>query len=251
MRQVGAIYSSEDYSVFRKLNGNRSVLEQRKNMIMASIMERGWIRNPVVVNEKMEIIDRQGRFEALKELGLPIEYVVAKGASISDCIALNIKQKNWSAEDYIKCYADMGNNDYAVLDSFMGKYSHIKNSSLHVIVGRATRDGSSTEIKNGLFKVYDPDSLEERLDFVNNCLSVIGQGNGANRTWVGALKFVYFCSKIDNKVFADKLNRHRVFLFPCATVKQALDIFEKIYNYNAKKGKVYFIPEYEEWLASH
>lgn len=93
MRQVGAIYSSEDYSVFRKLNGNRSVLEQRKNMIMASITERGWIRNPVVVNEKMEIIDGQGRFEALKELGLPIEYVVAKGASISDCIALNIKQK--------------------------------------------------------------------------------------------------------------------------------------------------------------
>lgn len=251
MKQVGAIYSSTDYSSFQKLNGNRSVLDQRKNMIMASIMERGWIRNPVVVNEKMEIIDGQGRFEALKELGLPVEYVVAKGATISDCIALNIKQKNWSAEDYIKCYADMGNNDYAVLYSLMGKYQEIKNSSLHVVVGRATRDGSSTEIKSGAFKVFDPDSLEDRLDFVNNCLSVVGQGNGANRTWVGALKFIYFCNKIDNNIFLEKLKRHRVFLYPCATVRQALEIFEKIYNYNAKKSKVYFIPEYEEWLSNN
>lgn len=93
MKQVGAIYSSQEYSEFKKLNGNRSVLEQRKNMIIASIQERGWIRNPIVVNEKMEIIDGQGRFEALKKLNMPVEYVVAKGATISDCIALNIKQK--------------------------------------------------------------------------------------------------------------------------------------------------------------
>ena len=34
----------------------------------------GFIKNPIVVNEKMEIIDGQGRFEVCKEKGLPIYY---------------------------------------------------------------------------------------------------------------------------------------------------------------------------------
>ena len=92
--KVDYVYSTADYSAFKKLTGNRDILENRKNLIISSINERGWIRNPVVVNDNMEIIDGQGRFEALKELGLPIEYVVAHGATISDCIALNIKQTN-------------------------------------------------------------------------------------------------------------------------------------------------------------
>lgn len=250
MKQVGAIYSSQEYSKFKKLNGNRSVLEQRKNMIIASIQERGWIRNPIVVNEKMEIIDGQGRFEALKKLNMPVEYVVAKGATISDCIALNIKQKNWTAEDYIQCYADMGYSDYIILNSLMGDYPGIKNSSLHILVGKNTKDGSSPQIKDGTFTVYDPDSLKDRLNFAQDCLNIIGYGNGASRTWCSALKFVWFCEAIDKKVFLSKLNKCRSFLYPCVTVKQAIELLEKIYNYSIKKNKVYFIPEYEKWVKS-
>ena len=75
-KKVGTVYSTTDYDSFAKLEGNRDVLQSRKNIIKESIEERGWIRNPVVVNEKMQIIDGQGRFEALKELGMPIEYVI-------------------------------------------------------------------------------------------------------------------------------------------------------------------------------
>ena len=74
--KVGFVYSTEDYSVFQKLNGNRDVLESRKNKIMESILERGWIRNPIVVNQKFEVIDGQGRLEALQELKMPVEYVI-------------------------------------------------------------------------------------------------------------------------------------------------------------------------------
>lgn len=91
--QDNTIYCTSDYTVFKKLLGNRVVLEQRKNTIKNSIIENGYVRNPIVVNEKMEIIDGQGRFEALKELKLPIEYVIAYGAGQKECIALNANQK--------------------------------------------------------------------------------------------------------------------------------------------------------------
>lgn len=117
--KVGFVYSTMDYDEFKRLNGNRTVLIGRKNLIMSSIKERGWIRNPIVVNEKMEMIDGQGRFEALKELNMPIEYVVSEGATIDDCIALNLKQKNRGPIDYIQCYADMGNQNYSKLLGFI------------------------------------------------------------------------------------------------------------------------------------
>ena len=250
MNKVGVIFSTSEYDLFQKLNGNRTVLEQRKKLIKASIKERGWIRNPIVVNEKMEIIDGQGRFEALRELEMPIEFTIAEGATISDCIALNIKQQNWKADDYINCYADMGYGDYIVLRSLLGKYPAINNASIHIVAGKQNQDGSNPHLRNGTFTIYDPASLQERLCFVNKCLEILGQGNGNRRTWCATLKFIWFCEKIDKKAFLERLEKYRGFLYPCVTARQAVELLERIYNYSSKKNKVYFIPEYEQWMAS-
>ena len=44
--KVGFIYETRDYEAFKKLNGNRSVLDRRKKLLVESIKARGWIRNP-------------------------------------------------------------------------------------------------------------------------------------------------------------------------------------------------------------
>ena len=37
MNKVGVIFSTSEYDLFQKLNGNRTVLEQRKKLIKASL----------------------------------------------------------------------------------------------------------------------------------------------------------------------------------------------------------------------
>lgn len=248
--KVGSVYSTSDYSVFNKLRGNREIFDNRKNMIIESINNRGWIRNPIVVNENMEIIDGQGRFEALKELGLPVEYVVSKGATIDDCIALNVRQANWKNIDYVKCFANLGNEDYILLLSLYSAYPNMPDTCVNTIAGTLMSDGASCSmaLRNGKFRIYDREHIHDRCAFANECLGIIGNGNGRLRNWSAVLKFVYYCESISCDLFIARLKKNRAFIIPCVNVKQVLECLEKVYNYGAKKNKVYFIPEWDKFI---
>jgi ParB-like chromosome segregation protein Spo0J len=85
---IGYVYQTYKYDSFVRLEDNRDVFSNRLNKLIASISER-YICNPIIVNEKREIIDGQGRYEARKSLGLPIHYTIAKGATSDDCRRMN------------------------------------------------------------------------------------------------------------------------------------------------------------------
>ena len=245
--KVCDVYSTSEYTMFKKLHGNREILESRKRLLMNSIKEHGWIRNPIVVNENMEVIDGQGRLEALSELGLPVEYVIAEGATIQDCISLNIKQANWRSEDYVKCYADMGYEDYILLHSLYGKYPYLPNICINTLAGPYVADGSSdgAALKEGRFIIPDKEKVYDICSFANDCLSIIGGGNGRMRNWAAVLKMVFWCDKIPNDIFLDRLEKNRMFITPCVNIKQVLECLEKVYNYQSRKNKVYFVPEWD------
>ena len=69
-KRIGYIFEEPDYSQFKYLGGNRDITHSKK--LLESITQNGYFNVPILVNENMEIIDGQGRFEALKMLGLPI-----------------------------------------------------------------------------------------------------------------------------------------------------------------------------------
>ena len=121
---------TRDYEQFKLLKGNRAVTSQRKEKIKNSILEVGYVTSPILVNENMEIIDGQGRFEVLKELNMPIEYIVHPGISLKECIAMNVNQTSWKLQDYIKSYADAGVPDYVRLQDLIDSYPMNKNISL-------------------------------------------------------------------------------------------------------------------------
>lgn len=252
---VGKVFSTRDYGEFKKLNGNRSVLEPRKESIKSSIIERGWVRNPIVVNEKMEMIDGQGRFEALQELGMPIEYVISEGATIEDCIALNIKQKNWQTADYIKCYADIGNPTYIMLNDLIEKYKGPLNlENIIILASNKNNSGNAgngrSTVKNGTYKlVGTKQKVEELLDYATEVCKIIGKQRGRLRTWAPAIKFVFFCDSIDHNALLNKMKRFSESINVAVSLDQALACFEKIYNYNARSGsRVYFMSEYDKYI---
>ena len=76
----GKVHETLDYSIFKKLPGNRKVsLSHVKGLIKS--MKKVVLDVPIIVNEQMQIVNGQHVFQARKELGLPILYIKRKGAN--------------------------------------------------------------------------------------------------------------------------------------------------------------------------
>ena len=248
--QDNIIYCTNDYTIFKRLCGNREVVESRKNTIKQSIIENGYIRNPIVVNEKMEIIDGQGRFEALKELKMPIEYVIAIGAGQKECVALNVNQKNWKTIDYIKSFAEMNVPEYNFIKVLCETFPTLDPAQIVGVSIKAQCTGGSVAraIKSGQIKFHHQDTIYERLKLYEKIFNIIkGDADfGLPRSYASITTFLYECEEIDQNKILTNLIKYRQFVIPSFNTKQALKNLESIYNRCAKKY-VYFMPLYDEW----
>lgn len=245
MRISCFVYETKNYNNFKYLKGNRDILNKRKETIIQSIQENGWITNPIVVNENMEIIDGQGRFEALKELGMPVQYVIAEGATIETCITLNFRQKNWTSDDYIKCFADLGNTNYVILKKCMETYGLGCDATAVLLSSNFSDTQKNKTIQRGEFKVDHQETAFDLMHYSKAVYEIIGERTGRKRTWAPVIKMVFLSPEIDSKVFLDKLEKFKVFIEPCVNIHQAIACFEKIYNYHSHGHKVFFEPIYD------
>lgn len=241
---VGYIYRTTDYDAFKKLTGNRDIFDSRRERIASSIKKIGWVRNPIVVNEKMEVVDGQGRTEALESLGMPIEYVVAEGATIDHCIALNLGQKNWGIRDFVESYANQGDEQMIQLRRHIQKYGNLPISAILeacVVGGRKTPSEIVAGITGGTLRIYDEFTCDDMLLFISECVDEIGRGKGRIDTWAHALKVVFLSASLDCDKFKKKLIAQSGSIKGVTTQEDAMRACEMIYNYGTR-DKVYFAP---------
>lgn len=114
-KEVARVYATHDYDAFKEMKNNRDVREDRVAKLYASLSEKE-ILNPIVVNEKMEIVDGQGRFEALKRLDREIKFVIANGTDVEDCRRMNAYNTAWKPRDFVVSYKNSGNENYTLLE---------------------------------------------------------------------------------------------------------------------------------------
>ena len=122
MNPTWKIYRTTNYSMFKKLIGNRDIDQRHKIELIKSIKENGYVMNPILVNERMEVVDGQHRLAALEELGLPVYYYIVPGLTAKECGDLNRGQKNWKSIDYINKNAALGNINYRLLKNLFDAY---------------------------------------------------------------------------------------------------------------------------------
>lgn len=245
------VYKETDYSKFKYLIGNRNLTETRKKRIIDSIQKVGYVLNPIIVNEKMEIIDGQGRHAACKELGLPIYYVIAEGAGTDECVNLNIGQTNWSVDDYIHFYAEEGRACYVTLENWFADYPKLSHS--HIIgVSRGVIETGGTHFKaireGNMTFAHDPDEIQKVLDTIYENISTVKLLNGSKRMIVTAIGWVLLNCDVD----ADRLFRQiaKTFdVFPPFGEKSPeffLDRLEYAYNKGARAQNCrYFVQPFK------
>lgn len=243
------VYRTSDYSLFKKLNGNRGVDDSRVEKIKRSIEKVGYVMSPILTNEKYEIIDGQGRFTALKELELPIDYIVVPNTGLEECRQMNINQSKWTIVDYIKSYADGGNDSYKILFSLYLRY---KKLGITVICNAVdgTSGKISSKIKNGLFRCTEEDCERaiKVLDFEEKFIDVVKKIKGRADCMYIAIGFCYSNEEVDNEDLLTKMRKYGHTIKAAANVEQALDQISDVYNFNNRRRRVYLSTDYKRMM---
>lgn len=248
---VGYVFETSDYDKFKRLQGNREVLKTRISRILKSIKKIGYIGSPITVNEKLEVIDGQGRLEACKMLNIPVCYQIIDGIGINECIEMNKNQVNWSIPDYISSYAENGNESYVLLTKLMQEYGNIYKLSVIACALAGTVHIQTATIKNGNFKC-DKESYSRAvdvLDWMKDFVPIIERVKGHSEYYYVAIMYCYFDTEVNNKRLLRKMEQLQASLIPVTTQYQAFDIIEEIYNRSIKRY-VYIKTNYKKALQS-
>lgn len=169
-----SILVTNDYSIFKKLEGNRSTSAEYVQKLVESIQSKNLLHcHPIIVNSKMEIIDGQNRLKAAEKLGLPIYYVIEDSAGGMDVILLNTNRKNWKLENYCDFYISQGNENYKKIK----EYSQLYQVQLTILLNsaRGTRVGSSylNLFKNGFYTFPAEKKLERMINVLEHKVKII------------------------------------------------------------------------------
>lgn len=240
---VTKIFRTTDYSKFKVLYGNREVTAAKTNRLIKSIKENGYIMNPISVNEKMEIVDGQGRFSALQALKMPVDYFIVNGAGIRECMVLNLNTQNWNVFDFVKSYAEQGNINYQRLLHYHKVFPQMK---VYLFIN-ALCGGSGYNyetIVGGRVQV-DENTFEKVFDYLNYLNENQEILKGAPREFVKAVSFALSVTNIDKtrltKAIANRLNTVQ----NATSLKNALSELSRIYNFKARGDYIYFEAEYD------
>ncbi len=178
------VHKSRDYSLFKTLTGNRqlSLLQIKRLTKTLSRFPLFTKIMPILVNEKMEVIDGQHRLAAYKaykeETGVdhPIYFIVNKELGLAEARNLNAGSKPWSPIDYAMAYSSGGNKEYSTYIKFW-KATGLNNEIL--VRYLSPNNYSMTDFRDGNFTIPDEKKSQRWLDNLEEVGAVTRQ-NMAN-----------------------------------------------------------------------
>ncbi len=234
---------SHNHSEFKILQGNRQTKKAHINKLISAFRENTEAiqYNPILVNERMEIIDGQHRYNALKELDAPIYFIQQPGLTIEDAHKLNSLVKTWGPDDYAHAYSENGNKHYTIYLRFRQEYPKI---GFNVLIRYLAGFGSTPTtdmFRNGNFKVKSIRESKENLDKLITCGDLYSdyRRKGFGEALLIALntknfKFEWFLNRLASQ-------RAKKILQPFDTKGNYLRAIEELYNYNlTEKNQVFF-----------
>lgn len=247
-KTVEMVYSTTDYDIFKALDYNRDVTERRVAKLTASFSEKR-VRNPIVVNEKFEVIDGQGRLETCKNLHLPVEFVVAKGANIEDCRRMNLYNTNWKKEDYVNSYVEAGIESYInikkVRTSTGLPYCTILRLSNKY---RGELLAGYLESGKAIFSKQDATCVERIFEMALEIRKALDYTKKMNDVFIVSVKIVSETPKYNHYRMLEKCKITKENFGQYSNLEGMLKEFSRIYNQKIKNesNKIYF----ESWLKN-
>lgn len=234
------IQVSDDYTIFKRIAGNREPNKTHVRRLKEAIeSDTSCIKyNPILINEKMQIIDGQHRLEAIKELSLPVYYIQEPKLNLENVQSLNSLSKTWTPNDYAYSYSELGNKNYDTYLEFKKRFD-INHDVLLAYLGLSNYI-SPIMFKTGKLVVENKNKSE------NFCSQLVELGeyykNFRRRSFaLAALKF-FEHKRYDHQRMIAKMKLRGHLIEDLSTPEDYARALEKVYNNHAPTGgriKVY------------
>lgn len=236
--KIAEVFQTKNYDLFTNIEGNRNLNMIHLNRLKKSIQDN-YLFTCLIVNENYEIIDGQHRFEALKELELPINYVMIRGYNLKHVQILNQNSRSWQMDDFIDAYVKLGYKDYLIYQQFQQKYglSHTVTYALLLNTTTSLKSETKKHFGRGLFKVknYNKAVLyAERIMMLKDYFV-----NYKDRNYIFAMIKLFDSDVFDFNEYMQKLKLQPKGIQPCKTIRQYIENAEDIYNYK-RRDKISF-----------
>lgn len=225
------------YDLFKFREDNREKIDvNHVEKLVESIKSKNLLHlRPILVNDKMEIIDGQHRVLAAKKLDVEIYYDIQKELDCKDIILMNIS-KSWSMSDYLNYYCQNNYSEYKKLSEFMIKNNLSLKVSLTIAVGQL-QSGFNT-FRSGEFK-FEQDIFKQDLDLCWKTINLIKKLNGfsnytsSSRFWKGLIRLIKHPDFEEKKWLANAQKLVTNFSVKATTIDY-ISMIEHIYNWNNK-----------------
>lgn len=238
------IYETRDHDVFRRLKGNREVTNKRVAIIKESIESVGYISNPIIVNSRMEVIDGQGRLEALKQLNIPVEYRVIPGLSITECRAMNLKPTGWSIKDFVDSYAEYGNVNYVRLKKLAEAYD-FAHTLIFSLSSSLTNSGAKCQdtIRNGTLILNEDVAImvDRTCQYLQGFKEVQKKIGGRKDVFFGCVGWIYMRPNVDAERLKIAIIQNYNQISPAGKTEVTMKEISSVYNkgYSKKKHRYF------------
>jgi len=167
-----SIFKTKNYKQFNLVTFNRKLNHSLVKNIVDSITKYGYFDGkPIIVDKDFNIIDGQHRFEACKEMKLPIYYTITNVDPQEAMIALNANQIAWKMIDYVRSWADSGVKCYKDLVAFDKVHSFGITNSVLIYFDSSSDKTGFQKIKDGQPFKINPHA-DDIVQFINACSGV-------------------------------------------------------------------------------
>lgn len=232
------IFKTHNYSMFKKIKGNRDLNDRHVNSLVKSIEEKGLILNPAIVNEKSELIEGQHRLAACEILNEPFYYYVLEGGNIDDVTVLNQNRKNWGFTEWMNRYADYNKIEYKIYKHLYERWGFDHWSTIFLLCrtkGYRSRAGLKDKFYSGTLKI---ETLEQGKKWAQRIMDIEPfYKNHKRRAFIQAMIRVFHDRQYNHRMFLKKLSLVRDRLYDCSTVGLYLQRIDDIMNFSTPKNK--------------
>lgn len=217
-----------DYDQFVVLKGNRRVNPRHVARLTKKMTKEGNLTEifPIVVNEKMEVIDGQHRMTALKQLGWPVFYETKKGLTIDTVQALNTGTQNWTWFDYAWSFSQQGNENYT---RFLNLWDHFNLPFSLLLYYTGINDGGH---RNSRFHLgeFEFENQKRTFNLLTQFVEVSEAASHSTGKFAQAMYDIMQLPDYDHKRMVDKMGKYGGDLKGYTNKLDYMRAIEDIYN---------------------